>query len=324
VQVTSNQIEPSPVHTVDQSKMTDFPHQLIQSILTEDDDKKHEFGMFRTGSAPPIIIEQEEEYRYDPTFFYSSQRTLNPRLPPPTSSWRHPLYKDEEKKDSWVEKVDNGSSSPSLVDRIQEDFPSTPSSLYKKQKKPVKPVKKNSTTSSTTSSTLEKKTTLSKVMEDFKQKGKKFELKDITGFVVEFSKDQHGSRFIQQKLEVATSQEKDSLFAEILVDALVLMTDVFGNYVIQKFFEYGLMTHRKQLVKVLSGHVLNLTLQTYGCRVIQKALEVIDDDDKGRIAFELDGNIMKCVQDQNGNHVIQKCIEKISQKNIQFIGIGIL
>ena len=48
-------------------------------------------------------------------------------------------------------------------------------------------------------------------------------------------------RFIQQKLERATLQEKQQVFNEIIDSAYHLMTDVFGNYVIQKFFEFGSM-----------------------------------------------------------------------------------
>jgi hypothetical protein len=48
------------------------------------------------------------------------------------------------------------------------------------------------------------------------------------------SADQYGSRFIQQKLETATTEEKNMVFDEIMPQALSLMTDVFGNYVIQK------------------------------------------------------------------------------------------
>lgn len=39
--------------------------------------------------------------------------------------------------------------------------------------------------------------------------------------------------FIQQKLERATPAEKDMVFREILPSCHTLMTDVFGNYVIQ-------------------------------------------------------------------------------------------
>ena len=58
------------------------------------------------------------------------------------------------------------------------------------------------------------------------------DMQDIFGHVVEFSGDQHGSRFIQQRLETATSEEKQIVFDEIVPDAaLQLMQDVFGNYV---------------------------------------------------------------------------------------------
>lgn len=85
-------------------------------------------------------------------------------------------------------------------------------------------------------------------------------------------------RFIQQKLERATPQEKQLVFNEILTSCHVLMTDVFGNYVIQKFFEFGTPEQKNQLIRKIKDHVLPLALQMYGCRVIQKALESCDPD----------------------------------------------
>ena len=48
------------------------------------------------------------------------------------------------------------------------------------------------------------------------------------------------------------------------------MTDVFGNYVIQKFFEHGNQQQKKQLADKMKGHIPELSLQMYGCRVVQK------------------------------------------------------
>ncbi|KAK6263878.1 hypothetical protein SCA6_019312 [Theobroma cacao] len=148
---------------------------------------------------------------------------------------------------------------------------------------------------------------------------RKFEISDIAGRIVEFSVDQHGSRFIQQKLEHCSVEDKESVFKEVLPHASRLMTDVFGNYVIQKFFEHGSSEQRKELADQLVGNMLNFSLQMYGCRVIQKALEVIELDQKTQLVQELDGHIMKCVRDQNGNHVIQKCIECVPTYRIGFI-----
>ncbi|KAL2328774.1 hypothetical protein Fmac_022201 [Flemingia macrophylla] len=160
----------------------------------------------------------------------------------------------------------------------------------------------------------------SSLLEEFKSnKTKCFELSEIAGHVVEFSADQYGSRFIQQKLETATTEEKNMVYQEIMPHALALMTDVFGNYVVQKFFEHGLASQRRELANKLPGHVLTLSLQMYGCRVIQKAIEVVDMDQKIEMVQELDGNVMRCVRDQNGNHVIQKCIECVPEDAIHFI-----
>ncbi|XP_010469982.1 PREDICTED: pumilio homolog 2-like [Camelina sativa] len=160
----------------------------------------------------------------------------------------------------------------------------------------------------------------SSLLEEFKSnKTRGFELSEIAGHVVEFSADQYGSRFIQQKLETATTDEKNMVYEEIMPQALALMTDVFGNYVIQKFFEHGLSPQRRELADKLFDNVLPLSLQMYGCRVIQKAIEVVDLDQKIKMVKELDGHVMRCVRDQNGNHVVQKCIECVPEENIEFI-----
>ncbi|XP_036026487.1 pumilio homolog 2 isoform X2 [Onychomys torridus] len=160
----------------------------------------------------------------------------------------------------------------------------------------------------------------SRLLEDFRNnRFPNLQLRDLIGHIVEFSQDQHGSRFIQQKLERATPAERQMVFHEILQAAYQLMTDVFGNYVIQKFFEFGSLDQKLALATRIRGHVLPLALQMYGCRVIQKALESISSDQQSEMVKELDGHVLKCVKDQNGNHVVQKCIECVQPQSLQFI-----
>lgn len=150
-------------------------------------------------------------------------------------------------------------------------------------------------------------------------KGKEYFLKDIYGHIVEFTKDQHGSRFIQQKLPTASEEEKEVAFNEIRDISYELMTDVFGNYVIQKFFEHGSDTQRQVLLEYMTGNIYELSLQMYGCRVVQRALESISLREQIAIVGELKEYVLICAKDQNGNHVIQKSIERIPFLNIRFI-----
>merc|ERR1719510_1975914 len=89
------------------------------------------------------------------------------------------------------------------------------------------------------SASVEKNSNRSRLLEDFRNnRFPNLQLREIANHIVEFSQDQHGSRFIQQKLERASANEKQAVFQEIQSKAHSLMTDVFGNYVIQKFFEF--------------------------------------------------------------------------------------
>lgn len=160
------------------------------------------------------------------------------------------------------------------------------------------------------------------LLEEFRSNGKgnkSYELKDIYSHVVEFSGDQHGSRFIQQKLETANSDEKEQVFREIQPNALQLMTDVFGNYVIQKLFEHGNQVQKRMIAENMKNHVMELSMQMYGCRVVQKALEHVLADQQAVLVEELKADVMKCIKDQNGNHVVQKAIERVSTEHLQFI-----
>uniref|UniRef100_A0AAR2J8B8 PUM-HD domain-containing protein n=1 Tax=Pygocentrus nattereri TaxID=42514 RepID=A0AAR2J8B8_PYGNA len=153
----------------------------------------------------------------------------------------------------------------------------------------------------------------SRLLEDFRNnRFPNLQLRDLPGHMVEFSQDQHGSRFIQQKLERATPAERQMVFGEILQAAYQLMTDVFGNYVIQKFFEFGSADQKLALATRIRGHVLPLALQMYGCRVIQKALESISSDQ------QVIENVLYSVKTLDG-HVLKCCIECVQPQALQFI-----
>ncbi|KAG7290907.1 hypothetical protein NEMBOFW57_000912 [Staphylotrichum longicolle] len=148
---------------------------------------------------------------------------------------------------------------------------------------------------------------------------KGWELKDIWNHVVEFSGDQKGSRFIQQKLETANSDEKDQIFGELESNAIQLMKDLFGNYVMQKLFEYGNQIQKKVLAGAMKGKVVDLSMQAYACRVVQKALEHVLVEQQAELAKELEPDLLKVAKDQHGNHVVQQAIALVPRQHIDFI-----
>lgn len=148
---------------------------------------------------------------------------------------------------------------------------------------------------------------------------KQSELSEIRGRVAEMSRDQAGSRFLQQKYETASLEDKQMVFEEIFRCGFSLMIDVFGNYVVQKILEFGNMEQRRAIANQMTGRVIELSMHMYGCRVMQKALEVIEVEHRRFLALELRGHVERCVEDQNGNHVVQKCVETLPYQYINFI-----
>ncbi|KAJ7235469.1 armadillo-type protein [Mycena haematopus] len=162
----------------------------------------------------------------------------------------------------------------------------------------------------------------SPILDDFRatRKTRLWKLRDITGSVVEFSGDQLGSRFIQDAMLEATSEEKQSVFDEIFPNHTIqLIQDVFGNYVIQKLFEHGTQAQKTALATAMEGNVFYLSCHLYACRVVQMAIQSILPEQQASFVRELEPHIMRCVQDSNGNHVIQKIIERVSPDRLGFV-----
>ncbi len=101
---------------------------------------------------------------------------------------------------------------------------------------------------------------------------------------------------------------------EVLPEISKLRVDIFGNYVVQKLFDFGTPDMVDKLKQTIVGDMLDLSKQIYGCRVVQKALEIVNDESLLELLTELHNNLLSCIHDQNGNHVIQKCVEVINSR----------
>ena len=123
---------------------------------------------------------------------------------------------------------------------------------------------------------------------------------DITarGLLLDLSCDQFGSRFIQQRLETASADEKEAALAAVVSDVFRLSEDVFGNYVVQKLLEHGTVEQRRLIGLALSGHAFELSMHMYGCRVVQKCLDVCEPELQAILVRELNGHVMQLVRGQ--------------------------
>lgn len=153
-------------------------------------------------------------------------------------------------------------------------------------------------------------------------------LEDFTGDIYSLCKDQHGCRFLQRQLdlgseaaaEVSNEVAATMIFNEIYLKIVELMTDPFGNYLIQKLFENVSPDQRLILVKNAAPEFIRIALDPHGTRALQKLVECISTPEESRLIIEsLSPHIVSLSRDLNGNHVVQKCLQKLKPDDNQFI-----
>ncbi|KAL3772927.1 LOW QUALITY PROTEIN: hypothetical protein ACHAW5_005911 [Stephanodiscus triporus] len=126
------------------------------------------------------------------------------------------------------------------------------------------------------------------------------------GCVVKFSKEQDGSRFIQQRLAVADSDEVQLVFEEVM-PAIEALNDVYGNFIVQKLLEFGTDDMKNSLAKLLRPEAL---FRPESTGVIQKAFDELSKADVASLISTFKGNVLLCLNDHNDTQslvVVKKC-----------------
>ncbi|KAK6534279.1 hypothetical protein TWF281_005608 [Arthrobotrys megalospora] len=122
--------------------------------------------------------------------------------------------------------------------------------------------------------------------------------------------DQGASVFLQHKLKDFDHPEHKIEIINAIVDkAFPLMTNRFGNFLVQRCFEYGEPYHVEAMMKLIKGRVVQLSMDAFGCHVIQRALDTVPEPFKVMVIQELLHRIPETVMHRYACHVWQKLFE---------------
>ena len=138
-------------------------------------------------------------------------------------------------------------------------------------------------------------------------------------------KDQKNSKYIQKKIEEKSPEFLYKLYEQMKNNLFDIMTDQYGNYVIQKFAENCDKKLILKMLQKLSQNINNKTLyeisvNNYGTRPLQKMLENLPSNlsqqDINIILNIAKGNVLNLIKDINGNRVFQSIIQNIKNKEV--------
>ncbi|KAE9988096.1 hypothetical protein EG328_000566 [Venturia inaequalis] len=124
-----------------------------------------------------------------------------------------------------------------------------------------------------------------------------------------YNNDQQASIFLQQKLKLGTQEQKDAIIAAITKQALALMLNRFGNFLIQRCFEHGSEGQVLAIANHMENNVVMLSMDAFGCHVVQKAFDCVSEKNKFNMVHELLDRIQDTVIHRYACHVWQKLFE---------------
>ena len=122
-------------------------------------------------------------------------------------------------------------------------------------------------------------------------------------------RDQTGCRFLQKKLE-----EQPEIYNKILKNAfqnlIEIITDPFGNYLIQKLFEYMTNEQFCQFLALVHIDLYTICVNSCGTRVIQRIIDFLNNDELLLTFLRFIKPIIKdIILDINGSHILIKLFE---------------
>lgn len=128
---------------------------------------------------------------------------------------------------------------------------------------------------------------------------------------VEVGGHRHGCCVLQRCIDHATGDQKAQIIHRIIENAVILVQDPFGNYVVQYIIDLGEPTFTEPLVRQFRGRVPQLSRHKFSSNVVEKCLRCSSDSSKDMIVQELlaPGEIEQLIRDAYGNYVVQTALE---------------
>ncbi|KAI3877444.1 hypothetical protein MKX03_026501 [Papaver bracteatum] len=148
-------------------------------------------------------------------------------------------------------------------------------------------------------------------------------LDEVAGRIYKLAKDQNGARFLQRRFIEGTTEDINKIFCEIIDHIVELMTDSFGNYLVQKLLEVCSETQRMQILRAITkkpGDLVKISSDMHGTRAVQKVIETLKSQEQfSMVVSSLKPGIVSLIKDPHGNHVAQRCLQHLMPQYSGFL-----
>lgn len=128
---------------------------------------------------------------------------------------------------------------------------------------------------------------------------------------VEVATHRHGCCVLQRCVDHASDKQRVQLVQEITYNALTLVQDPFGNYVVQYILDLNDARFTEAIIRQFIGNVCLLSVQKFSSNVIEKCIRVADANLRRQLTDELlnRARLEKLLRDSFANYVVQTALD---------------
>jgi len=164
---------------------------------------------------------------------------------------------------------------------------------------------------------------IQKLLLCYKQEDLEFVYNNFSNNIVEIANNRHGCCILQRCIETASPEVVELLIQRSCDNAIELMEDPFGNYVIQFILncskEIDDDTWPHILAQKIKGNVYRLALQKFASNALEQCFEICNPTDRAHILpeiFDSQQNLYALLKNDYGNYVIQKILDLLDGKEL--------
>ena len=120
----------------------------------------------------------------------------------------------------------------------------------------------------------------------------------------------HGCCVIQKYIEILDKESKIKLIDSLIFNCLILITDQFGNYVIQTILLMNNIDYGNRIVEKMTNNIVYYSKHKYSSNVVEKTFEHCNGVVKKNLINIIlkKENLNDLILDEHGNYIVQKVI----------------
>jgi hypothetical protein len=133
----------------------------------------------------------------------------------------------------------------------------------------------------------------------------------VTKHCIEVATHRHGCCVLQRCIDFSIESQKIQLVSEITYNALTLVQDPFGNYVVQYVLDLAEGIFADAVIRRFIGNVCILSVQKFSSNVIEKCIRVAMPDTRIYLVEEMlnKEKLDKLLKDSYANYVVQTALD---------------